>query len=473
MQGMDRPREACGVFGVMGVPEAAAVTVRALFALQHRGQESAGVAVARDGVLKRRVGMGLVADVFPGPLDDSLAGDTAIGHVRYSTTGESRVENAQPLLLRGWRGEVALAHNGNLVNAVTLRRHLETTGSIFQTTTDTEVLAHLFMRSEASTSEEALVDALRQVQGGYAFLVLTGDTLFAVRDPAGIRPLVLGELLGRYVVASESCALDAVGARLLRDVAPGELLVIRDRGRQLESRFPLPRATPAPCVFEYIYFARPDSELEGQNVHQVRRRLGRELARESPAPADLVIGVPDSSVSAAAGYAEALGLPYEMGLVKNRYVGRTFIQPTQALRQEAVRLKLNAIPRVVGGKRVVLVDDSIVRGTTSRHLVQLLRDAGAKEVHLRIASPPYRHPCHYGIDTSAAGQLLARGRDVEDMRAYLGADSLAFLSPEGVARAVGTPHQCMACFTGRYPVPLVDEGMRGTPVLADEQEVER
>lgn len=454
----DRPREACGVFGIMGVAQAAEHAVQALYALQHRGQESAGVAVrGADGAITVRKGMGLVREVFSGSLEPSLTGRAAIGHVRYSTTGSSTVENAQPLVVRSSRGTLALAHNGNLVNTEGLRRRLEQEGSIFQTTTDTEIVAHLMARSKQSSIQDALSDALRQIQGGYALVLLTEDALYGVRDPNGLRPLALGRLHGRYLLASESCAFDTIGARLVREVLPGEVVQIRDGGRKLKSHFPQPPTLRATCVFEYIYFARPDSTLGGQNVHAVRKRLGRELAREHPAAVDMVIGVPDSSTSAAAGFAEELRVPCELGLVKNRYIGRTFIDPLPEARQRGVRLKLNAIASVVGGQRVALVDDSIVRGTTSQHLIALLREAGAREVHMRISSPPFKHLCHYGIDTSARGELLADGRDVAAMTHLLGADSLGFLSPAGLLRAVGSRGHCLACFTGDYPVPIMPQ----------------
>lgn len=458
----DKPQEECGVFGIWGHPEAARMTYYGLYALQHRGQESAGIVVSDGAHLQSHKGMGLVSEVFDDEAIADLAGESAIGHVRYSTTGSSLLQNAQPLLFRHRRGELALGHNGNLVNAAAIRRELEEQGSIFQTSVDTEVVAHLIARLGKNGIESAVTESLNSVRGGFAMVFLTVDKMLAARDPNGIRPLSLGRLGDSWAVASESCAFDTVGAEFIRDVEPGEMLVI-DRNGIRSSRF-APRGSDQLCIFEFIYFARPDSNLNGQNVHAVRKRLGRCLARESPCEADLVTGVPDSSLSAASGYAEESGIPYEVGLIKNRYIGRTFIQPGHANRVSGVQLKLNAIRKVVEGKRVVLVDDSIVRGTTSRHIVRLLRQAGAKEVHLRISSPPYCHPCHYGIDTSAESELVARGRMIEDIRCLVEADSLGYLSPEGMVEAVNgrnvSAHGfCLACFSGAYPVDIdADQG---------------
>ncbi|MHB9144833.1 MAG: amidophosphoribosyltransferase [Symbiobacteriia bacterium] len=491
-----KPKEECGVFGVLAHPDAPQLTYLGLFALQHRGQEAAGIAWDDGQAVQVEKGMGLVGDVFGRERLEAMRGTSAIGHVRYSTTGSSSLANASPLLMRSRRGSLAVAHNGNLINALQLRRDLEDQGSIFQTSLDTEVVAHLVARHQADVAPdgrrlnlrelaEAVARALREVRGGYAFVFLSEQGLIGARDPHGIRPLSLGWLpreagpkgQGSWVLASESCAFDAIGASFVRDVAPGELVAIgSDETFRLEVAPPGP---PSLCIFEYIYFARPDSNLQGISVHAARKSLGRALARSAPVAADLVTGVPDSSLSVAAGYAEAAGIPYEMGLVKNRYIGRTFIQPDQSQRQLGVRLKLNALRLVVAGKRVVLVDDSLVRGNTSRHIVKLLRDAGAREVHLRIASPPYRHACFYGIDTSAAGELIAARIDEEAIRRLVGADSLHFLSPaamvsaiQGTARDAGPlagadfagepalvePHGfCLACFTGRYPVPREDD----------------
>ncbi|MCL5039772.1 MAG: amidophosphoribosyltransferase [Firmicutes bacterium] len=450
------PKEECGVFGVFGHPEAATLTHYALLTLQHRGQESAGIAVAGEREILHHKGMGLVGEVFGERVLKELSGRAAIGHVRYSTTGSSLAVNAQPLVFRHRLGALALGHNGNLVNAHLLRNRLEAEGSIFQTSLDTEVLAHLVARSKEPTLEKALTEALQQIQGGYAFVLLTERSLLGLRDPYGIRPLALGRLKGAYLLASESCAFDSLGGRFIREIEPGEMVVIDGAG--IRSFQALPVAGRALCLFEFIYFARPDSLLNGLSVHSVRKELGRILAQEAPAAADLVIGVPDSSLSAAAGYAEELDLPYEIGLVKNRYVGRTFIQPNEKLRNLAVRLKLNALRKVVEGQRVVLVDDSIVRGTTSRHIIRLLRQAGAKKIHLRISSAPYRFPCYYGIDTSVISELIASQKSVEDIRAEVGADSLAYPSLEGMLRAAGGRERgyCLSCFTGTYHVPVPD-----------------
>lgn len=451
------PQDQCGVFAVFGHPDAARLTYFGLFALQHRGQESAGIAVADGRTVRWKKGMGLVSEVLSEDLVAELGGTAAIGHVRYSTTGSSLLVNAQPIVVRYRRGTLALAHNGNLTNAGRVRQRLEEAGSIFQTTVDTEVVAHLIARHQKNGLESAVVESLREVEGAFSLVFLTENRVLGARDALGIRPLELGRLGDAWVLASETCALDAVGAEWVREVEPGELVVLDAGG--LRSVQALESRRRAACIFEYIYLARPDSNVDGKNVHAVRKELGRRLARDYPAEADLVIGVPDSSISAAAGYAEAAGLPYEMGLVKNRYVGRTFIQPAQKQRAAAVRLKLNALKKVVEGKRVVLVDDSIVRGTTSRHIVKLLRDAGATEVHVRISSPPYANPCFYGVDTGDPAELIANRMDVEQIRRQIGADSLAFLDPDAMVEAVGVPRErfCLACFTGDYPAP-VDAG---------------
>lgn len=453
LYGSDRLKEACGVFGVWGVPDAAKLTLYGLYALQHRGQESAGIAALSGGCISYVRGMGLVSDVFCDGVPALLEGRAAIGHVRYSTTGASSVENAQPLVIKYRRGQLALAHNGNLVNAPKLRECLEEGGSIFQTSSDTEVVAHLVAQRSRETLEESIPASFQKVEGAYAFVFLVPDGLAGLRDPHGIRPLVLGRLNGGLVLASETCALDAVGAEFSREIAPGELVLIDDRGlRSVQALKPQPLRL---CAFEHIYFARPDSQFDGANVHAVRKALGRKLAEAYPVEADLVMGVPDSSVSAAAGYAEQAGIPCDMGLIKNRYIGRTFIQPSQAQRDFAVKVKLNPMRDVVQGKRVVLVDDSIVRGTTSRYIVRLLKEAGATEVHLRIASPPYRFPCFYGIDTSAPSELVAAGRSPEEIRRSVEADSLAYLTQEQLFEALGSSRFCTACFDGAYPVPVV------------------
>lgn len=449
-----KPKEECGVFGIFGHPDAPRLTCHGLYALQHRGQESAGIATSTGETVRVHKGMGLVSEVFDSATLGGLEGTAAVGHVRYSTTGASLLINAQPLLVRYRKGHLALAHNGNLVNAREIWEQLEEQGSIFQTTVDTEVVAHLIARLGKNGLEGAVQASLQVIQGGYALLILSEDKLIGVRDPNGIRPLSLGRLGQSYILASESCAFDTIGAEYLRDVRPGEMVII-DRGG-LRSIQALPAGKSALCVFEYIYFARPDSILQGLSVHSVRKSLGRSLARNFPVDADLVTGVPDSSISAATGYAEDAGIPYEMGLVKNRYIGRTFIQPSQQVRSLGVKLKLNPLRKVIDGKRVVLVDDSIVRGTTSQHIVRMLREAGAREVHLRISSPPYRHPCYYGIDTSLGADLIASAREVEEVSRIVGADSLAYLTVDGMLEAIG-PGQagyCTACFTGDYPVAV-------------------
>ncbi len=444
----------CGVFAVWGDPDAVTLTYYALFALQHRGQESAGIAAANGQRLEGRRGQGLVSEALSAADLEGLAamGPTlAVGHVRYSTTGASTLGNAQPLVLQYGGGAVALAHNGNLTNALALRRECEAQGSIFQTTTDTEIVAHLMARSGAPDMEAALLAALDRIEGAHALVVASRDRIWLCRDPHGIRPLVLGRRAGALVAASETCALDAVGATLDRHLLPGEVVEFGPQGmRTVRAGSEQGRNL---CLFEFIYLARPDSTLEGSNVHLARKEMGRRLARQAPVEADVVVGVPDSGISAAVGYAEEAQIPYELGLIKNRYVGRTFIQPAQSLREVGVRMKLNAVPAVVSGKRVVLVEDSVVRGTTSRYLIGLVRRAGAAEVHMRVASPPFQHPCYYGIDIPSREELLAPGRTPEDMARLLGADSLAFLDVrEAMAAPGGTPGFCTACFTGRYPV---------------------
>lgn len=448
--------EECGVFGVWGHPDAGLLTHYGLYALQHRGQESAGIAVRVDEQdLRLRSGMGLVSEVFDPEDMKNLGGRAAVGHVRYSTTGEPSMRNAQPLCVRLQSTLWALAHNGNLVNAGSLRSRLEEEGSIFQTTSDTEVIAHLAARVGSGTARHRLETALGQIRGGYALVVLTPDELMCVRDPHGIRPLCLGRLDGGWVAASESCALDTVGAEFVREVEPGEIVHIDDSGMTSSFLGQRPSRRAGLCIFEYIYFARPDSNLAGLNVHQVRKQMGRYLAVDSSVQADVVSGVPDSSLSAASGYAEQAQIPYEMGLVRNRYVGRTFIQPQDSLRQLGVKLKFNPLRKVVQDRSVVLVDDSIVRGTTCRTLIGLLRTAGAGEIHIRISSPPYQYPCYYGIDTSRPGELIAADRSADEVRDLIGADSLSYLSVDRVAQAAGgdVADFCTACFDGEYIVP--------------------
>ncbi len=453
---MGELHEECGVFGIWGDSAAARKAYWGTFSLQHRGQESGGIAVMSNGRLTVEKGMGLLQDAVQLSRLADQEGAAAIGHVRYSTTGESAEVNAQPLLMHTRFGPLALAHNGNLVNHDRLRRELETEGAIFQGTSDSEVLAHLLARSSQVSFLDALIDAGRQLKGGFAFVLLTPDGLYGLRDPHGIRPMVMGRTPeGAWVLASETCALDMVEAVWLRDVRPGELVRITDRG--MESHTFSESAGTQACAFEVIYFSRPDSQIEGQSMHLKRRLLGKRLAEEAPAPADVVVGVPDSSLPAAMGYAEASGIPFDFGLVKNRYIARTFIAPKAEMRAQGVQLKLSAVREVVEGRRVVLIDDSLVRGTTSRHIIRLLRRAGAKEVHMRIASPPYLEPCHYGIDTSRAGELAARNLTVKELADMVGADSLEFLSPDGLVQAMGHNQLCMACFGKGYPVPIEEE----------------
>jgi amidophosphoribosyltransferase len=455
----DKWHEECGVFGVWNHPDAARLAHLALYALQHRGQESAGIAVVDGTHMRHHRGMGLVSEALTETAIRELQGYSAIGHVRYSTTGSSGIANAQPLVFSFRQGNLALAHNGNFINAERLHDRLERAGSIFQSTSDTEVVAHLIARAGDVDLVEGVRSSMRAVEGGYALVILTDDHLIALRDPNGLRPLAVGTLDGAYVVASETCAFDAVGATFLRDLEPGEMLVIGDDGMRADT---FARAAhKALCTFEYIYFARPDSDIDGINVHMARKQLGRALGRAAPVAADVVTGVPDSSISAAIGFAEETGIPYEIALVKNRYIGRTFIQPTQEQRQMGVRVKLNAVRRVVEGKRVVIVDDSLVRGTTSARLVSLLREAGAREVHMRISSPPVTHPCFYGIDTSDRTLLIAASQSVEEIRRRIGADSLVYLTEEQMLYALGVADTsahpfCNACFTGRYPTRLYD-----------------
>ncbi|MCP8969834.1 amidophosphoribosyltransferase [Ectobacillus ponti] len=453
--------EECGIFGIWGHENAAQITYYGLHSLQHRGQEGAGIVVNNGEQLKGHKGLGLVTEVFSHGELEQLQGKAAIGHVRYATAGGGGYENVQPLLFHSQTGSLALAHNGNLVNANRLRLELELLGSIFQTTSDTEVLAHLVRRhSEFPFLERAKV-ALNKVKGAYAFLMMTETQLLVALDPNGFRPLALGKLDGAYVVASETCAFDVVGAQYIRDVEPGELLIISDEG--LESQRFTEQTKHAICSMEYVYFSRPDSNIDGINVHAARKKMGKILADEAPVEADVVTGVPDSSISAAIGFAEATGIPYELGLIKNRYVGRTFIQPSQELRERGVKMKLSPVRAIVEGKRVVMIDDSIVRGTTSRRIVQMLRDAGALEVHVRIAAPPIVNPCYYGIDTSTREELIAATNSIEEIRQLIGADSLSFLSEQGLVEAIGRNHQnefhgqCTACFNGRYPTMIVEE----------------
>ena len=456
--------EECGVFGIFGAPHANQLTYLGLHTLQHRGQEGAGIVTTDHEEMYQHRDRGLLAQVFKNQADlEGLLGDTAIGHVRYGTAGRDAIQNVQPFLFRFHDGDVALAHNGNLTNAVKLRRQLEDEGAVFQSDSDTEILIHLVRKHIKDGFIPALKQSLNEVKGGFAFLLLQKDRLIAALDPNGIRPLCIGRLAnGAYVVASESCALDIVNTKFVRDVQPGELLII-DRDGLHEDRY-TDNTQLAICSMEYIYFARPDSIIHGVTVHNARKRMGKLLAREHPVEADMVIGVPNSSLSAASGCAEEIGLPYEMGLIKNQYVARTFIQPTQALRERGVYMKLSAVRGVVQGRRVAVVDDSIVRGTTSRQIVQMLRAAGAKEVHMLIASPPFKFPCFYGIDVSTRAELMAAHFSVEEMRRQIGADSLSFLSVPNLVQAINVPDAgtapygglTIAYFNGDYPTPLYD-----------------
>lgn len=453
--------EECGIFGIWNHPKATEMTYYGLHSLQHRGQEGAGI-VSTDGeTLKGYRHLGLLADVFSTEKLTKLAGKAAIGHVRYATSGQKDLANVQPFLFHFQTGSFGLAHNGNLTNAKSLRHELEDTGAIFQTTSDTEALAHLIKRAGKDQFLDNLKVALNQVHGGFAYLLLTEDSLYAALDPNGFRPLAIGQLNGAYVVASETCAFDTVGATFVQDVEPGQIVQINDQGLHIHTYTEDIR--PSICSMEYIYFARPDSNIKGINIHAARKRCGKTLAKEAYVEADVVTGVPDSSISAAIGYAEAAGLPYELGLIKNRYVARTFIQPSQELREQGVRMKLSAVRGVVEGKKVVVIDDSIVRGTTMRRIVGLLKEAGAKEVHVRVASPPLKFPCYYGIDIRSRDELIAANYSIEEIRQLIGADSLEFLSVSGLAESIGQPYPdypdgglCLSYFTGDYPTPLYD-----------------
>jgi amidophosphoribosyltransferase len=449
---LDKFNDECGVFGIFGHPEAANLTYLGLYALQHRGQESAGIATADGEKMRVSRAMGQVAEAFTGNVLEGLPGHLAIGHTRYSTAGESRLQNAQPMLIDCSHGQIAIAHNGNIVNARELRDELVRNGSIFQTTSDTEVVLHLYARSKAASVEDALIESVAQISGAFSLVFLTKNRLIAARDPHGFRPLALGRLGDAWIVCSETCALDLIGATYVREVEPGEVLVISDGG--LRSSHPFPKAPLAHCVFEHVYFARPDSYVFGRSVNEVRTDFGRHLARESGVPADVVVPIPDSGVCAAIGYAEEAKLPLRMGLIRNHYIGRTFIQPQQSIRHFSVRVKLNPVRSILEGQRVVLLDDSIVRGTTSRKIVKMVRAAGAREVHLRISCPPTVSPCFYGVDTPSRTELIAASHTTEEIRKYVEADSLAYLSLDGMKAAVGNEQSsyCTSCYTGVYPV---------------------
>ena len=463
----DKFHEECGVFGIWGHPEAAALTALGLHALQHRGQEAAGIVTFDGKQFWSERHIGLVGDNFTKPaVMERLKGNRAIGHNRYSTAGGALLRNVQPLFAEFTAGGFAVAHNGNITNARALQRKLQRRGSIFQSTSDTETIIHLIATSERGQLIDRMIDALNQTEGAFSLVALSEKKMIGCRDALGVRPLLLGDIDGAPVLTSETCALDIIGAKLVREIEPGEMVVITSDG--IESQKPFPLQRPRFCIFEHVYFARPDSIVSGTSVYEVRKRIGAELAREEPAQADIIVPVPDSGVPAAIGFAEASGIPFDFGIIRNHYVGRTFIEPADAVRHMGVRLKHNANRAVLSGKRVVLVDDSIVRGTTSLKIVRMVRDAGASEVHMRIASPPTTDPCFYGVDTPEKSKLLASKMTVEDMRAFIGVDSLGFVSIDGLYRAVGetgrnsaSPQYCDACFTGDYPTSLTDQESTG------------
>ncbi|MGA3054339.1 MAG: amidophosphoribosyltransferase [Candidatus Korobacteraceae bacterium] len=459
----DKLREECGVVAIYGHPEASKLAYLSLYALQHRGQESAGIAASNGEQLQLHKAMGLVSDIFTADALARIPGSLAIGHTRYSTAGDSALLNAQPIMVECNKGKIALAHNGNLTNAHEVHAQLEQQGSIFQTTSDTEVLVHLVARSREHTLVDAMADSLRRVEGAFSLVMLTPDRIFAARDPRGFRPLVMGRISGEaahrpdtIVFASETCAFDLVGATYEREVKPGELVIVGPEG--VHSRFYSAQQPQSSCIFEHVYFSRPDSIVFGKAVQQTRDAMGRQLALESPVDADIVVPVPDSGVTAALGFSYQAGIPIQFGLIRNHYVGRTFIEPEQRVRDFGVKLKLNPVRKVLKDKRVVLIDDSIVRGTTSRKIVRLVREAGAKEVHFRVSCPPTISPCYYGVDTPSKNQLIAANKTVEEIREYIGADSLAYLSLEGLRKAAGDGDEhlfCTACYTGKYPTNIV------------------
>ncbi len=461
MNFLDKPREACGLFGVCGHHETSKLTYFGLYALQHRGQESAGIAVARDKKIIEHKGMGLVHDVFDMPKLEQLKGGSAIGHVRYSTTGSSILSNAQPFVVHHIKKSYAVAHNGNLVNAYSLKKELEEAGSIFQTTMDSEVFLHLFVKNLKYGFEQALVETVSKLKGAFSFVVLTGKgEVIGIKDPNGFRPLCLGILNGNYILASETCALDLVQAEFVRELDPGEILIISDEGiKSLRSKVVANRSF---CIFELIYFARPDSTIFGQNVYLTRKAMGRCLAKESPAEADLVMPFPDSGTYAALGFSEASGFPFEMAMIRNHYVGRTFIQPTQSMRDFGVRVKLNPVKELLKEKDIIIIEDSIIRGTTVKTRVKALRELGVKHIHMRVSGPPHRFPCHYGIDFSTRGELIAAGKSIKELREFLGLDTLNYLSLEGLLKSTGIDDPennfCKACFDGCYPVKF-DESL--------------
>jgi amidophosphoribosyltransferase len=445
-------REECGVFGVFGNSDAANLTFLGLYALQHRGQESAGIATSHNGKFKLVKEMGLVSEIFNHKILSELNGNISIGHVRYSTTGSSHIKNAQPFLVDTSKGTIAIAHNGNLVNSKELHDELKSEGAIFQSTLDSEIIVHLISRSKHQNIIDAFMESLNQVKGAYSLVLLASNSLIAARDPYGFRPLCLGKLKDSYIVASETCALDLIQAEYVRDLEPGEILIIDKDG--LKTIMPFSFHQKAFCIFEFIYFARPDSSIFGKNVHEIRKAFGRQLAKEHPVKADLVMAVPDSGNCAALGYSEESQIPFEIGMIRNHYIGRTFIQPSQEIRDLEVKIKLNPIKEIIKGKDIIVIDDSIVRGTTSRQRVKTLRDAGAKKIHLRISSPPITGSCFFGIDTPKREKLIASSKKIEEIMEYIGADSLGYLSLEGLIKASGFPKEnfCTACFSGEYPI---------------------
>ena len=451
---LDKFHDECGVVGVYGHPDAANLVYLGLYALQHRGQESAGIAASSNGKMHLEVGMGLVADVFSDARLKKLPGNIAVGHNRYSTTGVSKVKNAQPCLIEYSGGTMAMGHNGNLVNASEIRKELGAAGAIFQSTNDSEVIVHLMAQSRRNSFVDRAVAALSQVKGAYSIVLMSENELVAARDPQGFRPLCLGKLDGAYIVASESCVMDLVEAEFIREIEPGELILINQFG--VKSFYPFQKAPTKQCVFEHIYFSRPDSYLFGHSVYSTRKLMGKALAREKPVEADVVVPVPDSGVISAMGYSEETKIPFQMGLIRNHYVGRTFIEPQSQIRNFGVKVKLNAVKPVIEGKRVIIIDDSIVRGTTSKKIVRMLREVGAREVHVRISSPPTTHSCFYGIDTPTKGELIASNMDIDQTCEYLGADSLHYISLEKMLEIFGEQKDdfCAACFDGRYPVDV-------------------
>jgi amidophosphoribosyltransferase len=460
MLSWDKLKEECGIFAVVSHPEAARMAYLGIYALQHRGQESAGIVSSDRQKLHIEKGMGYVADVFDEVRLERLRGNSALGHVRYSTAGASEMYNAQPILIDCWRGPIALAHNGNLTNAAHLKSELERDGAIFHSTSDSEVILHLISRSRRRTLQEAFVEALRMIRGAFSLVLFTPEYLLVARDPHGFRPLSLGRLDGSYVVASETCAFDLINAEFIRDIEPGEVVRIEDNS--IESQMPLPKVKPAHCVFEHIYFSRPDSFVFGRTVNTSRREMGKHLVREHSVDADAVVPVPDSGVSAAIGYSHESGIPLEFGLIRNHYIGRTFIEPKQSIRNFGVKVKLNPVREILRDKRIVLVDDSIVRGTTSRKIMQIIRGVGAREIHVRITAPPLIAPCYYGIDIPTKHELIASTKQIDEIRKFIGADSLGYLSLEAVLKSVEDKQQyCTACFTDKYPTDIGDDEKQG------------